>query len=320
MTSPNIAPVLLLLGLLVSGNISAAQFKELQWLNSDNVMQYLTSEPVECLDVGKDADLAYQVDVGRQLFRDPVILGGQAASLGLSCNSCHTGGGNNPDFDLDSLSGGPGTADITHAIFSKNGKDNNTFDPVTIPSLVDSGKKSSFGTRVTSESLHDYVAMMLAGNKDVDIPDAAVSALAAYVQALSSTACPEKQQLQVAFSVGHRFYEIQLSTDLLTTAIRRKEDPAILNLLMLSTKNELELLHRRFDIPDTSELADAINQESSALDAIRLRLASLDNDETSRLFQSWKQDLAELRPKLLFAAENSLYLRSNLEQWLQENQ
>ena len=80
-----------------------------------------------------------RIEVGRAAFRTPLLLGGQAARLGLSCESCHANGRGNPAFRFPGLSGAPGTADVTAPLMSARRGDE-VFDPRPIPDLAAPGK------------------------------------------------------------------------------------------------------------------------------------------------------------------------------------
>ena len=110
---------------------------DLVWLSDD-------ADPVAALTtrieaeypaaVGEDRrDLTYEL--GRLAFRTPAALGGLAARMNMSCNTCHTGGARNENFFAVGLSSAPGTFDATNALFGKQ-TDNDVFDPVPIPSLL----------------------------------------------------------------------------------------------------------------------------------------------------------------------------------------
>ena len=75
-----------------------------------------------------------QIKLGRIAFHSPRLLGGQAGRMGLNCNSCHVAGRDNPRFQLEPVSGKPGTVDLTHAFFNSSGFDQ-IVNPVPIPDL-----------------------------------------------------------------------------------------------------------------------------------------------------------------------------------------
>jgi len=68
------------------------------------------------------------------LFSSPDILGGVARQAGMSCETCHQQGHNNPKLFIPGLSKRPGTFDVSGALFNPKA-DNGVFDPVTPPSL-----------------------------------------------------------------------------------------------------------------------------------------------------------------------------------------
>src|SRR3546814_2043723 len=71
----------------------------LDWLAQEaDPVAAVTKAPPECLAVPVDGAAARQVEAGRLLFRSPLLLGGQAARHGLTCQTCHVNGHDNPQF------------------------------------------------------------------------------------------------------------------------------------------------------------------------------------------------------------------------------
>jgi len=133
---------MLLLALFMMNNASIAEqtaskhkpsLRQLKWLgdNTDKVLA-LSTQPSECL----NPDAPGLAALGRLAFQSPALLGGQAARMGLSCESCHTSARGNTDFFLENISSHPGTADVTHSLFSSTAG-NQTFTPTPIPDLAD---------------------------------------------------------------------------------------------------------------------------------------------------------------------------------------
>ncbi|MEX0645921.1 MAG: hypothetical protein WD076_11455, partial [Parvularculaceae bacterium] len=119
---------------------------EARWTAANtDLVAFLAASPGECLRKAEDAETRYRVEIGRVAFRSPLLFGGQAARAGLSCNSCHRDGRDNPDFYLEGLSSAPGTADVTSSLMSKVREDG-AFNPAPIPSLVGVAAKARFGT------------------------------------------------------------------------------------------------------------------------------------------------------------------------------
>ncbi|MFN9928488.1 MAG: hypothetical protein ACK53I_16280, partial [Phenylobacterium sp.] len=158
----------------------------------------LGREPAECLTTPADPALARSVEIGRAAFRDPLLLGGQAARAGLSCESCHAGGRDNPRFRFPRLSGAPGTADVTSSLFSRV-RGNAVFDPKPIPDLA--GPRTALKT--TTEALPAFIRGLVVEEFDGAEPPAAVlTGLADYVAALDPAACPASREAPVTLA-GH---------------------------------------------------------------------------------------------------------------------
>jgi hypothetical protein len=150
----------------------------------------LTQRPTECLAEPKDAETAYLVELGRAAFRTPLLLGGQGARAGLSCESCHRDGRNNPDFAFPGVSGAPGTADVTTSVLSSHEMDS-VHGAKPIPDL--SGPKSAlkFDQDPPSGALEGAIDRIITREFDGNEPPPAVlKGLAAYTRALSPAACP----------------------------------------------------------------------------------------------------------------------------------
>lgn len=142
--------------------------------------------PVECLRPAPDPTTALSVEVGRAAFRSPLLLGGQAARAGLSCESCHRAGRDNPDFQFPGVSGPPGTADVTHALFSSR-RGNGTHDPKPIPDL--GGPRTRL--KVAAADLQPFIRGLVVEEFDgAEPPKAVLEGLAAYVRGLDPAACP----------------------------------------------------------------------------------------------------------------------------------
>src|SRR5262249_10135020 len=92
----------------------------------------LTHAPPECLNAAGRSD----VELGRALFRSPILLGGPVARIGLSCASCHQNGRANARFFLDELTDRPGHADVTSE-WASAVRGDRVMNPRPIPDLVD---------------------------------------------------------------------------------------------------------------------------------------------------------------------------------------
>ncbi|MBU1514416.1 MAG: hypothetical protein KKA25_10000 [Alphaproteobacteria bacterium] len=162
--------------------------RAMSWIPHDaDLVRVFATQPTECLTVPTDPAAARSIEIGRAAFRTPVLLGGQAARAGLSCESCHRSGRGNPDFQFPGASGAPGTADVTLSLFSSR-RGNGVHDPKPIPDL--SGPRDRL--KVASAGLPDFIHGLIVEEFDGHAPPPAVLAgLADYVRALSPAACPK---------------------------------------------------------------------------------------------------------------------------------
>lgn len=159
----------------------------MSWIPHDaDPVRVFATQPTECLKVPADPAAARSVEIGRAAFRTPVLLGGQAARAGLTCESCHRSGRGNPDFQFPGASGAPGTADVTLSLFSSH-RGNGVHDPKPIPDL--SGPRDRL--KVASPDLPKFIHGLIVEEFDGHEPPPAVLAgLADYVRALDPAACP----------------------------------------------------------------------------------------------------------------------------------
>ncbi|OYU69322.1 MAG: hypothetical protein CFE28_04470 [Alphaproteobacteria bacterium PA2] len=179
------------LGGLAWAQLPATALRAERWIapGSDRVM-VLSREPTECLAWPSDPARRLSVAVGRAAFRDPLLLGGQAARAGVSCESCHRAGRGNPDFHFPGVSGAAGTADVTSSLFSSHRGDG-VDNPKPIPDLSVEKSRLKVAQDRSSGDLERFIAGLVTEEFDGRPPPAAVlSGLADYVRALDPRACP----------------------------------------------------------------------------------------------------------------------------------
>ena len=184
-----------LLILVAAGAVAAAPIGSplhaLRWVapGADGA-RILTERPAECLVRPRSPDDSYLVEVGRAAFRTPLVLGGGAARAQVECETCHRNGRTNPDFDLPGLSGAPGTADVTSFVFSPKRGDH-VDDPRLIPDLGGPKAALKVSQAVGSPALERFIHGLVTEEFDgAEPPPAVLAGLAAYVRALSPSACP----------------------------------------------------------------------------------------------------------------------------------
>ncbi|HWJ70219.1 MAG TPA: hypothetical protein VNS79_09245 [Sphingobium sp.] len=226
---------------------AALPLSEARWIApGHDVARALTTEPRECLALPADPDARLAVEIGRAAFRDPLVLGGVAARVGLACASCHRAGHANPDFHFPGLSGAPGTADTTSAITSER-RDDGQFNPRPIPSLVtDAGDETISRTR--TGALEQFIHGLIV--EEFDGPEPApglLAGLAAYVRALRSEAChgPGNGPIMVT----DRINDIARALDAGARALALG-DRASARAMMSSARSMLGALVERLPAPD----------------------------------------------------------------------
>lgn len=169
----------------------APPLAEMRWLAPEaDVVAALGWQPAECLSAGPDPVSPRQlldIEVGRAAFRSPLVLGGQAARAGLSCESCHRNGRTNPTFFFPGVSGAPGAADVTSSLFSSH-RGNGVADPKPIPDL--GGPRDRLKVMSRPEALPAFIHGLIVEEFDGPEPTPAVLAgLVAYVRAIRPETC-----------------------------------------------------------------------------------------------------------------------------------
>ena len=188
-----LAAFLIKLGLVLFASAGASAsgplpLREANWLAPAQRLRLLTTRPEECIpdDPPDIVSLVY----GTVAFRDPMLLGGQAARAGLSCMSCHRGGRGNTGFQFPGLSGSPGTADVTSSLMSSHRGDG-IFNPKPIPDLTFSMPKVS---RVDERGLEAFIRGLVVDEFDGEPPSNTIlKGLASYVRALDPKACASRR-------------------------------------------------------------------------------------------------------------------------------
>ncbi len=147
----------------------------------------LTHAPSECL-----AEKTLEIEIGRALFRTPVLIGGPAARAGLSCHACHSNGGVNARFLLPELTDRAGHADVTSE-WSSTVRGDGVLNPLPIPDLADVSQRTAFG-HAHEPSLTTFVRSVIVEEFQGEPPPTqAFEALIAYLRALRREACPRTE-------------------------------------------------------------------------------------------------------------------------------
>jgi hypothetical protein len=233
------------------------------------------------------------------LFNAPALLGGQASKAGLSCSSCHNNGRDNPHFLLPSLSGKPGTADVTNSFFGAT-RGNAVFDPVPIPDLAQPGKISRARN---NPELQKFTRSLIVEEFSGNEPSAAtLKALAAYMRTIG--VCDGEQK---AIQTRNLKDQLSLLDASLSAAIvkRQRGEIADSNVLISGARHQLGLIHERY----AGEKFGPI--QKSLLSASRRLQTLMQLDDTDVFIQSvqhWQKAMAsELIPALLKNESQSFY-------------
>lgn len=162
-----------------AGAASAPALRDLIWTDpATDVAHALTHAPRECLSARTN-----DVELGRALFRSRTLLGGPAARVGLSCDSCHSTGRTNAHFLLPELTDRAGHADVTSA-WSSRVRDDGVANPRPIPDLAGAATRASFGAQ-REPSLDTFMRSVIVDEFQGALPsDATMAALHAYIAAL----------------------------------------------------------------------------------------------------------------------------------------
>ena len=241
------ARLLGLAGLLLLGAADSPQLpiREARWLKSPDLVADLITQPAECLEWPKDETQRRNVAIGRELFRSPLMLGGQAARAGLSCSSCHRNGRTNPHFHFPGISGDPGTADVTASIMSSHRGDG-TFNPKPIPDLGGDPAKLKISRDPAKNDLSKFLHGLVTQEFDGTEPSqAAVESIAAYVRALKPQACPK--ETSVPITLDDKITDLEWAVSLAHKAYA-DGDRATGRELLAAARSTLGAINERFEL------------------------------------------------------------------------
>ena len=153
-----------------------------RWVQPGSVStRTLTNEPAEYLRViTRGGKASYLVNLGRLAFRSPLILGGNARRLGLSCNICHPGGAVNTNFFFQTVSDHPGNIDVSHRLWNPTG-DDGFANSINIPSLRGIRWTAPYGRDGRISSLNEFTRNVIVNEFAGREPDRLIiEALVAY--------------------------------------------------------------------------------------------------------------------------------------------
>ena len=247
--------------------VAAPPIRAMLWVPKDaDPARALGTAPTECLRTPSDPAQARRVEIGHAAFRTPVVLGGQAARAGISCESCHRQGRDNPDFQFPGVSGPPGTADVTSSLFSTH-RGNGVDDPKPIPDLSGPKTRLKVDQAPKPAKLEAFIHGLITEEFDGPEPTpATLQGLAAYVRALDPAACPAhpRQPLNVALLMADARRALHAARQ----AAADGDRPTAV-IMVAAARARLGLIDERFSADP------ALGPDRDALRAADARLAAL---------------------------------------------
>ena len=291
--------------LLLCGAASPDEFpvREARWLQSTDLATDLTHQPAECRSRFADRALEHSAEIGRIAFRAPLLLGGQAARVGLSCASCHRNGRNNTHFHFPGLSADAGTADVTASLMSSHRGDG-IFNPKTIPDLAGDPASLKILRDPGKDDLKKFIHGLITQEFDgPEPPPAVLDGLVAYVRSLSPAGCSGAPSVALGLSP---------MLDDVDAAVRLAEqsyaagDRATGRLLVGAARSMLGAIDERFQLPGGERSRAVLRDASSDLKAIELA-----DTVTADAFDPWHSRWP-WRAVTLRAAESRSYFSEAL--------
>lgn len=293
-------------GLLIAASLllpaadqpAGVPIREVRWLASGVPVERLTRLPAECSRLPADPKARRSAEIGRAMFRAPLLLGGQAARVGLSCSSCHVNGRSNPDFHFPGISGAAGTADVTASLLSSHRGDG-IFNPKPIPDLAGDPAKRIVSRDPAKPDLNKFIHGLITKEFDGPEPPAAVlNGVSAYVRSIAGENC----------GAG----EVHLTVDLLISDLesalrlaRDEGDAATARLLIGAARSNLGRIDERFQLPGLEEdralLVEADHQLRGVQESLWLKAERSAWDQWDRSWPSRKRRLETDSARSLFS-------------------
>ncbi len=293
-------------GIAVAGVAMQPPLRAARWLPADRQAHALAYEPTECLLRATDPQALHAIAIGRAAFRTPLLLGGQAARAGLSCNSCHRNGRGNPDFRFPGLSGLPGTADVTSSLMSSHRGDG-VDNPKAIPDLSGAEDKLKISRAPADRKLETFIHGLIVEEFDGPEPTAmTLDDLAYYVRALSPRGCPTlpEQPIRLADYVSDARAAAQATQFALDA-----HDRATARLMLASARSALGMIDERYATPALARDRRLLREADLELAAIQDAADAGKSDTTLRIAAwlaktpRWSKLLERDEPQSRFNAE-----------------
>ena len=250
-----------------------------------------TRRPSECLVPAIDAVQRARVEIGRAVFRTPLLLGGTAGNIGIACETCHRSGRGNAQLSIDGVSGAPGTADVTSALLGPHRGDG-IANPKAVPDLAGPIDRTPARLRalMTELVVHEFAGRLP--------PDAVLNGLVAYVGALDARACAAGD---VAYRLADDLDAADRAVAAAGHALDRADSPTAA-LLLAATRTELGRIAERFAY--SPRVVASIVAASRGLQTIRL---TRDPAAATQALTAWRARWPTLVASLRVGEARSLY-------------
>ncbi|MCL1635697.1 hypothetical protein M2650_13795 [Luteimonas sp. SX5] len=280
-----------------------APLRAARWLPPERRLPALAQAPSECLAPNDDPQTARRIAIGRAAFRTPLLLGGQAARAGLSCDSCHRNGRGNPDFSFAGLSGAPGTADVTSSLMSSHRGDG-VDNPTAIPDLAGPAQTLKVPKAREGRALETFVRGLIVQEFDGPEPAAlTLDGIAEYVRAVSSQACPPAQSQPIALATY--LSDARAAAQAAQYALDAR-DPATAHLMLSAARTALGMIDERYAAPEFARERRFLRDADLELAALQHAVGAGRPDAASRIaawlarMPRWGDPLRDREPESLF--------------------
>lgn len=292
-------------GLILCGAASPDQFpvRDARWLQSADLAADLTHQPAECRSHLSDVALERSAEIGRAAFHSPLLLGGQAARVGLSCSSCHRNGRTNAHFHFPGLSGDAGTADVTASLMSSHRGDG-IFNPKTIPDLAGDPANLKVSRDPAKDDLKKFIHGLITQEFDgPEPPPAVLQGVVAYVRSLSPGSCSGAPT--VAVRLSPLLDDVDIAVRLAQESYAAG-DAATGRVMLAAARSMLGAIDERFQLAGGEHSRALLLDASSDLKAIELADAV-----TNSSFEPWRSRWSA-RAAALRSAEPRSYFSETL--------
>jgi hypothetical protein len=274
--------------------------REVRWLAPGVPVERVTQLPAECYRPPADPGERRSAEIGRVAFHAPLLLGGPAARVGMSCSSCHRNGRGNPDFHFPGVSGAAGTADVTTSILSSHRGDGK-FNPKPIPDLAGNPANRIVSRDPAKPDLEKFIHGLITQEFDGPEPPGKVLAgIGDYVRSISPANCSGGG---VSVSAASLIAEVDWALRL----ARDEPDQATARVLIGAARSNLGRIDERFQVPGLKSERQLIAEADGELRALQ------EVPGSSVLWAEWDRSWPGRRTRLQADAPRSLFSNAVLK-------